>query len=80
MPTDRRLHLFEAITASAHISKEQPKTASLNFWLSNGEAVTVVLPRHLLENLRPKIERALLKAPFPARRRLGRPSATSRNK
>jgi hypothetical protein len=75
MPTDRKLLVFEAITAGADVPKNEPTSASLNFWLSNGQALTVLLPRRLLEGLHSKIERALLKAPVPAQRRLSVPSA-----
>ena len=78
MPKHARLHFFDAKSVGADVPKDEPKKASLNFWLVNGECVTVAVPRYVLERLPSKIDQALKEAPLPSRAK--RPSAIFPNK
>ena len=63
MPRDVRRHLYVANSVGSDVSKNEPKKASLNFLLSNGELLTVAVPRYILKRLSTKIDRSLKAAP-----------------
>jgi hypothetical protein len=80
MPTDKLRHLKEAKSASVRLCKSDPKIARLDFILSDGQFLTVVIPRFVLKRFVGQAQKLLPKAPFPADGRSKDPSATSRNK
>ena len=51
MATHKQSHLFEAKSADARISRDQPTVAHVNFSLQNGELLVVEVPRYVLERL-----------------------------
>jgi hypothetical protein len=80
MATHKQSHLFEAKSADARISRDQPTVASVNFSLQNGELLVVEVPRYVLERLLVRAKRAIETAPLLARGRSFGHSAHSRNK
>ena len=73
MPKHELRHFFDATSVSADIPKDKPKSAALNFLLSNGQFLTVAVSRYALQRLPSKVERALREVPLlgrgPVRRR-----------
>jgi hypothetical protein len=80
MATHKQSHLFEAESADARISRDQPTVAHVNFSLQNGELLVVEVPRYVLERLLVRAKRAIETAPLLARGRSHGHSAYSRNK
>jgi hypothetical protein len=81
MPTDHRLHQFEAKSGNVRISRDEPKVARVDFQLGGGEFLTVRLSRLAVERLVGHGQRALREAPLPARgRSIASRSASGRNK
>jgi hypothetical protein len=80
MVTHKQSHLFEAKSADARISRDQPTVAHVNFSLQNGELLVVEVPRYVLERLLVRAKRAIETAPLLARGRSLDHSAHSRNK
>jgi hypothetical protein len=80
MATHKQSHLFEAKSADARISRDQPTVAHVNFSLQNGELLVVEVPRYVLERLLVRAKRAIETAPLLARGRSHGHSAYSRNK
>jgi hypothetical protein len=68
VPKDVRCHLYVANSVGSSVPKTEPKKANLNFLLSNGEFLTVAVPRYVLERLPAKIDRSLKAAPVRDRR------------
>lgn len=80
MVTHKQSHLFEAKSADARISRDQPSVAHVNFSLQNGESLVVEVPRYVLERLLVRAKRAIETAPLLTRGRSLDHSAHSRNK
>jgi hypothetical protein len=80
MATHKQSHLFEAKSADARISRDQPTVARVNFSLQNGELLVVEVPRYVLERLLVRAKRAIETAPLLGRGRSLGHSAHSRNK
>jgi hypothetical protein len=80
MPTPKQIHDFYATSVDVRISKELRTMARVNFMLVNGEFVVVEIPRHVLERLIVRGQRALDDAPLPPRGRSRAHRATSRNR
>jgi hypothetical protein len=80
MATHKQSNLFEAKSADARISRDQPTVAHVNFSLQNGELLVVEVPRYVLERLLVRAKRAIETAPLLARGRSLGHSAHSRNK
>jgi hypothetical protein len=79
MATHKQSH-FEAKSADARISRDQPTVARVNFSLQNGELLAVEVPRYVLERLLVRAKRAIETAPLLARGRSLGHSTHSRNK
>jgi hypothetical protein len=81
MPTHKQMHVTKAKSVNVRIAKQAPKVARLDVMLASENFWSVEIPRHVLERLVLRIQRALREAPLPVRARStdGRP-ATSRNK
>jgi hypothetical protein len=80
MATHKQSHLFEAKSADARISGDQPTVARVKFSLINGESLVVEVPRYVLERLLVRAKRAIEAAPLLAGGRSIGHSAHSQNK
>jgi hypothetical protein len=80
MPTHKLRHLKEAKSISARLCENDLKIACLNFILSDGEFLTVAIPRYVLQRFLVQANKLLQEAPLPAGAASKAPSATSRNR
>jgi hypothetical protein len=71
MPTHQLLRQVKAKSLSVKIPKNEPNTARLNWQLSDGEFLTVEIPRYVLERFMVQAKRAIEEAPLVSRRRSG---------
>jgi hypothetical protein len=69
MPTYKSVHPFKATSVSVRVSKKNPKSASVICCLSNGDFLTVAIPRYLLKRVHAQIDRAEREVPLPSRQR-----------
>jgi hypothetical protein len=68
MSTYKDVHAFEAVSSAARIEKNNPNASCLNFELSDGSYIDLLLTRSRLELLQNQIDAALKATPLPPRR------------